>query len=280
MECLKLQETLEIFGHAGFCVSAERSQLLQNSLLILQTENHFQKCYYWGRVNGIRNDYHVAYGFQKDCMLGQSFFYSTDCLNWLLMPEPKKCAILLTPLAINDFRGDPSLVENVYDANPPYPAKDDPLRYADEPIVKHLKEEDRLSATVFLINHEAAVVPRGAWFKTTDGKIVLNTSFEGLESSESRQLKSYLHARPAQNKWNANLLTRQDYNLALDFLDTIAEDVPPECWNLQFAQGGRLALLHSLYWPGMMFYHKTNSPHYGSLYVGNGKKNMDLLFML
>lgn len=71
------------------------------------------------------------------------------------------------------------------------------------------------------------MVPRGAWFKTTDGKIVLNASFEGLESSESRQLKSYLHARPAQNKWNANLLTRQDYNLALDFLDTIAEDVPP-----------------------------------------------------
>lgn len=75
MECLKLQETSEIFGHAGFCVGAERSQLLQNSLLILQKENHFQKCYYWGRVNGIRNDYYVAYGFQKDCMLGQTFFY-------------------------------------------------------------------------------------------------------------------------------------------------------------------------------------------------------------
>lgn len=52
------------------------------------------------------------------------------------------------------------------------------------------------------------------------------------------------------------------------------------CWNLQLILEARLIILHSLYWPGMTFYHKLNTPHYGFLYVGNGKKNMDLPFMV
>ncbi|XP_014213362.1 radial spoke head protein 9 homolog [Copidosoma floridanum] len=279
MECTKLLESLDIFGHAGFCVAVERSQLLQSSLLILQQENHFEKCYYWGRIDGIRNDYHVAYGFRKQCLDGQKYFYSTDCLTWFLMPEPTKCAIMLTPLAISNFQGDPALVTNVYDANPPYPPND-PDGIQHELIVKYLKEEDRLAASVYLINYDVAVVPRGGWFKTTDGNVVLNPNFEGLTREEAGRLRSYVHARLPQNKWNANLLARQDYNLALDFLDTLEEDAPVGCWSLQSAQGGRLALLLSLYWPGMVFYHKVDTPHYGSLYFGNGRKNLDVPFML
>lgn len=94
------------------------------------------------------------------------------------------------------------------------------------PIVKHLKEEDRLAATVYLINNDSALVPRGAWMKTIEGKITENSSFLGLEPNDSKQLKSYLHARPPQNKWNTNLLTRKEYNYSFDFLDTIEEDIP------------------------------------------------------
>lgn len=93
-------------------------------------------------------------------------------------------------------------------------------------ITKHLKEEDRVSATVQLINNDAAVVPRGSWMKTMEGKIIENPSFEGLQIDEGDQLKSYLHARLPQNKWNENLLTRSDYNYSLDFLDPIIEDAP------------------------------------------------------
>lgn len=75
MECLKLIDSSEIFGNAGFCIGVERSQVLLNSLVILQQENHFQKCYYWGRINGIHDDYHIAYGFQKECLEGQTYFY-------------------------------------------------------------------------------------------------------------------------------------------------------------------------------------------------------------
>lgn len=51
------------------------------------------------------------------------------------------------------------------------------------------------------------------------------------------------------------------------------------CWNLQLISE-KLIILHNLFWPGMMFYHKLNSPHYGFLYFGHGKKNMDIVFMV
>lgn len=75
MENLKLLESLDILGYAGVCVGTENSQLLQNSLIILQQENHFQKCYYWGKIYGVINDYHIAYGYVKDCMDGQVYYY-------------------------------------------------------------------------------------------------------------------------------------------------------------------------------------------------------------
>ncbi|XP_015436949.1 PREDICTED: radial spoke head protein 9 homolog [Dufourea novaeangliae] len=280
MECLKLLESVDVLGYAGNCVGTEHSQLLQNSLIILQHENHFQKCYYWGKIYGIRNDYHIAYGFEKHCMDGQVYYYSTDALNWLLLPKANKCARFLTPLAINKFEGDPSIITNVYNVNPPFPPNDDPKKYYDGPIPKELKEEDRLAVTVDLIRENAAVIPRGAWFKCPNGDITENLSFEGLNSADATYLKSYLHARPPIQKWNTNLLTRPDYNYALDFLDTIDLDVPQGCWSLQLLQGKRLAILHSLYWPGMTFFHKLNTPHYGFLYFGHGKKNMDVVFMV
>lgn len=75
MDCLRLLDTLDLLGYGGICIGTENSQLLQNSLLILQTENHFRNCYYWGRINAVQNDYHIAYGYEKECLNGRVYFY-------------------------------------------------------------------------------------------------------------------------------------------------------------------------------------------------------------
>lgn len=54
-----------------------------------------------------------------------------DALNWLLLPKANKCARFLTPLTINKFEGDPSIVSNVYNINPPFPPNEDPRKYYD-----------------------------------------------------------------------------------------------------------------------------------------------------
>lgn len=52
-------------------------------------------------------------------------------MNWLLLPKATKCGRFLSPLAINRFDGDPSIVTNVYNANPPFPPDEDPKTYYD-----------------------------------------------------------------------------------------------------------------------------------------------------
>lgn len=75
MNCLRLIESLDQIGYTGMCIGVENSQLLQNSLIILQQENHFDKCYYWGRINGVKNDYYIAFGHGKDCLKSQVYYY-------------------------------------------------------------------------------------------------------------------------------------------------------------------------------------------------------------
>lgn len=94
------------------------------------------------------------------------------------------------------------------------------------PMPRELKEEDRLAATVESIMMDAAIVPRGAWYKYPNGDVMENPSFNGLCMTDASQLRSYQHARPPKEKWNTNLLTRPDYNYSLDFLDSIDMDVP------------------------------------------------------
>lgn len=50
-------------------------------------------------------------------------------MNWLLLPKASKYGRFLSPLAINKFEGDPSIVTNVYDINPPFPPEDLKIYY-------------------------------------------------------------------------------------------------------------------------------------------------------
>lgn len=148
-------------------------------------------------------------------------------------------------------------------------------------MAKELKEENRLAATVKLIQEEAAVVPRGACFRRADGRIVANAAFQGLTRREALRLESYLHARPPRDKrLPIDICTRSDYDYALDYLDSIDSDAPKGCWSLWSYHAESLVILRNMFWPGMAFYHEVDTPRHGYMYVGNGKKNLDLPFAL
>jgi hypothetical protein len=107
------------------------------------------------------------------------FYYSTNCVNWGLLPLPTDYAKKLVPLCTARFQGDPALVLDVL-------LEKDEIAFGEpltEPQVRKLKEEDRLSATIHLINHEVLVVPRGALYKRADGAIVESLAFEGILST-------------------------------------------------------------------------------------------------
>ncbi|XP_050302634.1 radial spoke head protein 9 homolog [Anthonomus grandis grandis] len=277
MNIESLLECLSTIGHYGHIVSTEEQIVLQNSLLILQNENHFRNVFLWGKILGADKDYYVAYGYVKDVLYGKIYYYSTNCVDWGLLPQPTKNGLLLTPLCTTRFQGDPALVIDVL-------IEKEETWFLEEkfkgPQLRKLKEEDRLAALVHLITKEAAVVPRGVNFQRPDGVVVENLSFEGLSALEAREISSFQHDRAATQKYNTNLLTRDDYNYAMDFLDPLDIDIPEGSWIIQIAAGETLVLLKCLFWPGLVFFHVLKTRKHGFVYIGNGKRCIDLPFML
>lgn len=271
MNVHKLWEYKEYINVNGMMMSSELISLLQNSMTLLQVENHFNHVHYWGQIYAVDFDYHIAVGIGHDAMADRKYFYTTDFKFWGLLPKAKKKYKLLSLLTTFPFRGDPSLKIKVLDES---------LDETHPERCQFMKEENRLAATISNICDEAEICARGQLLKQPDGTIVINSNFYGLTAAEAKFLKSYLHIRPAQQRWNTNLLTRQDYNYSMDFLDSIDQDIPNGCWNLSLEQAGSVAYLKSLYWPGMVFFHKVKTPDAGFLYVGNGRKNLDVPFLL
>ncbi|XP_022189818.2 radial spoke head protein 9 homolog [Nilaparvata lugens] len=271
----------EGISHFGIQMNEERKAILSNSLVLLKNDNHFSKIFYWGEIDGVLGSYFISYGYHRDALRGRQFYYSTNCFEWVLLPKPTPLDMYLSLNFYVRFQGDPSYGTTI----------EERIRKKLEKVNDHgdnvlinegkLKEENRLAATVHLINDETAVVPRGAYVKRPNGLIEPNQSFQGLQLIESDDLKSYLHFRSPTQKWNSNLLTRRDYNYSFDFLDPLDADLPEGQFILDNSRNGyRLATIRSLTWPGYYFYHFINTPEYGSMYVGNGRKNLDVPFML
>lgn len=97
--------------YCGIKLSPEQKILIENSLIVLQNENRFADMYFWGRINGIENDYYIAFGYTRDCLRDRKYFFSIDGFQWLLLPfvhNPK--TFQATMLCQTPFSGDPSLV--------------------------------------------------------------------------------------------------------------------------------------------------------------------------
>lgn len=271
MNVHKLWDYREYINVNGSMLNNEQITLLQNSLTLLQNDNHFKYMHYWGQIYAVAADYFIAVGIGDDVLADKKYFYTTDFKFWALLPKSKKKYKQLSLLATTPFRGDTTIKIKVLDEG---------LEDENPEKCKIMKEESRLAATISNICDEAEICARGQVLKRPDGTIVINSNFYGLTNQEAKQLQSYLHIRPAQQKWNTNLLTRPDYNYSMDFLDSIDTDIPKGCWNLSLEQSGSVAYLKNLYWPGMLYFHKIRTSDAGFCYVGNGRKNFDVPFLL
>ncbi|XP_055848911.1 radial spoke head protein 9 homolog [Episyrphus balteatus] len=280
MNIESLRDGINSLMYVGQTLTSEELLLIQNSLIILQSDNKFKEIFFWGRIQGIEKDYFIAFGYTKDCLKERKFFYSLDCLQWLMMPLPNSDLFQASLLCRPKFQGDPSHFTCV-ELDPNFSIDENHIILATEPEVKRLKEEDRLACAVHMITEESAVIPKGALYKMTDQSVIYNPMFHGLTELEGN-LKSYYQLyRIPKNKREYNLMKRIDYNYTIDFLDTIDDAIPKDvAFQLNMERNGRLVMIRSCIWPGMTFYHKLNTKEHGFAYFGDAKKNFDLLFMI
>lgn len=273
MEFSELSLNIEHVGNSGIMLTLEQKAALQSSLCIAKEKNKFEKVYFWGKIIGVRDDYFIAQGIGKNYMGGKRTLYSKECVNWALLPPATQAMKESAQKAIGCFTGDPSFELDYEDV----------ITKADgstEQTTVTVKEEERLAAVISEIDHDTDLVPRGAFKTNPHGQIDANRTWEGLSIDESAKLSNYMHMREGIKIKEKTLLQKSNLNKAIDFMDTIDEDIPKGTWSIQFERGSGLVIIKSLQWIGYVFYYKPETKNFGSIYVGNGQKNKDILFML
>ncbi|CAL1539717.1 unnamed protein product [Lymnaea stagnalis] len=276
MESESLHLNCDYVASSGHILSCEQKAALQTSLIILQNENKFYRVYFWGKILGVKDNYFIAQGVYKDEFAGRKTFYSKDCIHWGLLPHATQEMKTKSKLAKGRFTGDPAYEFEHVETKKIGEGEE----ATEEEETTIIKEEDRLSSVVAEIDEDVRIVPRGAFIQVPTAEVVKNRSFEGLSVQEAAKLCNYMHFREAKRLDLKTLLQRANMDKAIDFMDSIEDDIPRGAWTLQFERGSGLLVLRSLSWPGYVFYHVPATQKYGSIYFGTGEKNMDLPFML
>ena len=115
---------------------------------------------------------------------------------------------------------------------------------------------------------------------TPEHQVRRNEAFRGLKGEEALELKNYLHFRNVQCPQKKADLDLPNAPFNKNFLDSAAHDMPKGTWNLQLDSRSERVLVRSLQWPGFQFYHRQGSNRFGSIYIGDGLKNLELHFIV
>lgn len=280
MDVSKFKNLLDLLPATGHSLSSEEALLIENSLLLLQNDQKFDKIFFWGKILTVSPlDYYIAFGYRKDCLKHRRFFYSQNNIDWHFLPSVNETARETSLMCNEMFQGDPGLVTDVK-MKPDFEFHDDRIKQNPVTTVKKLKEEQRLACVVHMISDTTMLVPRGALYNDVNEIITFNPMFYGLSREDAAELKNYQLFREPVNQYNYNVLKRATYNYSTDFLDTLDSLVPVnKGFGLTWERGNRVVILQSLQWIGAIFLHEIQSPLFLFCYKGDGLMNHDVLFM-
>ncbi|XP_021248390.1 radial spoke head protein 9 homolog isoform X2 [Numida meleagris] len=270
MEAAALPTALQLAAGGDTGLSLEKQAALGASLLLLKRDYRFERVWFWGCIQGVRDTYYIAQGLGPDLAAPRSCLYSLNCVEWSLLPPATEEMVERAERLKGHFQGDPSFEYEYGEVN-----REDDERSLDDGKELTIKEENRLVATIEQIDRAVGIIPRRAFMKTPLGSVIENRNFE-----EAKKLSSYFHFTEPVNLKNKTLLEKADLDPSTDFMDSLEHDVPQGSWTVQLEKGCTVVVLRSLLWLGLTFYHVPMTKQYGYIYCGTGEKNLDLPFML
>ncbi|XP_032876537.1 radial spoke head protein 9 homolog [Amblyraja radiata] len=269
-----LQQQLDFVSSQGLVLSPEHKAALQVSLELIRRNYKFSHVYFWGRILGLSADYFIVQGVGLNELMERKSLYSFNCMDWKLLPPATNEMIARSMMLRGRFMGDPS---HEYEKTV---VKKENEEHVNQDTEIKVKEEERLTATITLINMETAVIPRAAFIMTPQNDVHRNRSFEGLSVTEAGKLKSYLHFTNPHVLKTKSILMQANLEESIDFLDCLEDDELKVFWSLQYERGNKLVILRNVLWPGYAFFHVPETTQFGHIYMGMGEKNIDFPFMI
>jgi len=75
MDADSLTSNLQHISSFGVGLNQSQRSALETSLIIAQVNHKFSDVRFWGKISGIKEDYFIVYGINKDEINGRQFLY-------------------------------------------------------------------------------------------------------------------------------------------------------------------------------------------------------------
>lgn len=145
---------------------------------------------------------------------------------------------------------------------------------------KNFTELSRLSYVIRAIENDVQVVPKDSFRVTPEHELRPNSHFYGLQTLNAMAPSSWQHFRAPITPQAKKVMEDDMVVFSTGFLDTLESDIPMGSWSVQVDSRGKNVSVRSLLWPGYFGLHRLGSDLFGSVYIGEGSKNIDLPFMI
>ncbi|KAG1679524.1 hypothetical protein FOA52_011125 [Chlamydomonas sp. UWO 241] len=270
--------TLKALAPFGAVVSAEQQAALDHSVTIKRVEAGLKSLVLWGKITTLNGkDYLVAEGYNSPTLgLGgevtydSKFYYSVDGVKWVDLPSLDGATSRRAGTIDSILTGDVAKGNEVTEDNPNAPPPVEAVEGEAEPAAPEgeeipakltfsIPELAVLRFRIDAVNEACGVVPVGSLQPDATNRIVANRLFTGLPHPD--KLESYAHRTVAPGS------------------RTLAADLRG-CWAVNYDPFKTVAAVRSLLFPGYTMYYSGHDATWGALYVGDGLRNNDLIFML
>lgn len=265
-----LSLTLKNLAPFGAVLSAEQQAALDSSVAIKRVEAGLKSLTLWGRITTLNGkDYLIAEGANEpllglggEVQLDAKYFYSIDGVKWVDLQAVDSETSARAATIDSILVGDAAKAYEITEVDPNAPAAPAEGEERDEmfgKLVIQVPEVAVLRQRVDSINAACGVVPVNSSQPNAHNRIVPNRLFGGLAYPE--KLESYQHRHVAPGG------------------PTLAADLRG-VWSVNYDPFKQIAAVRSLLYPGYSFYFSGHEVTWGALYMGDGRRNNDLIFML
>jgi hypothetical protein len=293
------------FHGIGLAPTAQEMLAMNASIPALVREAGYDAVHFWGKLIGTARNYLIIACYAGGLLGRRTYYGSVDGVGWFGLPlvtapllfhtSHIRARITGNPLTKTPVRHPhkPEAFKEFAPLVPPKPRNEEEEEEEDKPEPEEPKEEEkeeeeevkeeedlsefdtvvisedqRVACAVHRIDKNGLIFPSDALIWSSSSTVTPNPLFKGMRLDAT--LDDF--CRIEKNTRGEEARTHG----LVDTMPLLSEDLPARGWKLSTSTFTRVLRITSKLWPGLVFI--TKGPHWGTVYLGNGEKNVEFLF--
>ena len=303
MDFAWINELSHEFMGIGRAPSPKEIVAMKCSVPILAEKHKHDLFHFWGKITGTMRSYLVVCCYTGGLLGTKTYYASLDGVSWFGLPLvtetllARACRIRdritgnpLTKIPVRNPR-KPVVFREFDPLVPPKPRNEEEEEEEEEqqePEKEEEEEEDqseeeelpeyeeflvgedqRVACIVHLIDKNGIIFPQDALIWKSTNEVGVNPLFKGVIEDEI-QLDDFCRLDKTVRGEGARV------NGIVDTMPLLSEDLPARGWRISHETNSGCVKVTSRLWPGLCFIAKGEK--WGTVYLGNGERNVDFLF--